>query len=102
MPATYVHLSGADLDRKMLEKRGLVETLNSNGKTTLNPVTCSNCNCENSPTARFCSQCGIAFFLKDAMEAEAKKKDAVKLFDMILQDEELKNAITKKLLSNSA
>ncbi|VVC03601.1 Tyrosine recombinase XerA [Candidatus Burarchaeum australiense] len=102
MPATYVHLSGADLDRKMLEKRGLVETLNSNGKTTLNPVMCSNCHCENSSTARFCAQCGIAFFLKDAMEAEAKKKDAVKLFDAILQDEELKQAITKKLLAGSA
>lgn len=100
MPATYVHLSGADLDKKMLEKHGIVEKTTCQEKNELKPLLCKNCGCENSATARFCSQCGIAFFIKDAMEEEQKKKDAVKLFEAILKDDELKNAVMKKLLEN--
>lgn len=102
MPATYVHLSGADVDKKMLEKRGLLQKDEENGKNDLKPIVCKNCNCENSPTARFCTQCGIAFYLKDAMDAEAKKKDAIKLLDAIWGDEELKIAIARKLIQGGA
>lgn len=99
MPATYVHLSGADVDKKMLEKRGMIESEAKNGNGNLKPILCANCNVENSPTARFCTQCGIAFFLKDAMQKEQEKKDAVKLFEAIMKDEELKKAIVQRLTS---
>lgn len=99
MPATYVHLSGADVDKKMLEKRGLLEG-NSNTKVNeLQMVTCKNCRFENSPTARFCTQCGIAFFIKDAMNIELKKKDAVEMMDDIFNDEEIKLALLRKILN---
>ena len=99
MPATYVHLSGADVDKKMLEKRGIIESEASNGNNHLKPVICANCKAENSATSRFCTQCGIAFFLKDAMNKDQEKKDAVKLFEAIMKDEGLKQAIMKNLES---
>lgn len=99
MPATYVHLSGADLDRKMLEKHGLVMSDSKKVKDEMKPIICKNCHCENSSTARFCGQCGIAFFLKDAMEKEQEKKDAAKLFEAIFKDEELKSLAMKKLMA---
>lgn len=101
MPATYVHLSGADLDRKMLEKHGLIMNESQKAKDELKPLICRNCSCENSSVARFCEQCGIAFYLKDAMEKEQEKKDAAKLFEAIFKDEELKSLAMKKLMASS-
>ena len=57
MPATYVHLSGADVDKKMLEKRGLLEKNNGNAKAVLEPIMCRNCHFQNSTTARLCTKC---------------------------------------------
>ncbi len=102
MPATYVHLSGADVDKKMLEKRGIIETEAKNGNDHLKPLICANCKAENAATARFCEQCGISFFIKDAMKREQEKKDAVKLFEAIMKDEELKQAIMKRLVSDKS
>ncbi len=99
MPATYVHLSGFDIDKKMLEKRGLLQTDQKNGSVELKPVVCRNCNCENSSTARFCTQCGIAFHIKDAMDAEMKTRDAAKLMEQVFNDEELRIAIARKMMN---
>jgi len=100
MPATYVHLSGADLDRKMLEKRGIIQTDDHRHENELKPVACRNCHCENSATARFCTQCGIAFNLKDAINADQEKQDAVKFIDAIFKNEEMKSLFAKKFLAS--
>ncbi len=97
MPATYVHLSGADLDRKMLQKRGLLVSNTNTQKDDLRPLICKNCARENSATARFCSQCGIAFFIKDAVKADQERKDGLKLLQVILDDAELKGKAERKL-----
>lgn len=89
MPSTYVHLSGADLDRKMLQKRGLTFESTNGKREELKPMLCKNCNKENSATGRFCSQCGIAFFIKDAVRADQERKDGLKLLKAILGDENL-------------
>jgi integrase/ribosomal protein L40E len=102
MPATYVHLSGADLDRKMLQKRGIISELGKKQKEELKPIICKNCNCENSATARFCSQCGIAFYIKDAIDKDTEKKDAIKLLDSILKDDDLKGILMKKVMEKQA
>jgi len=104
MPATYVHLSGADVDKKMLEKRGILQTEKGVAPEELKPVICKNCNCENPSTGKFCTQCGISFYIKDAMDAEIKKKEAIKLLEMVFKDDELKGIMAKKLLEgqNSA
>ena len=60
MPATYVHLSGGDIDRKILEKRGII----IRGEESLEPAhslrlrICPNCKEKNSPNANFCMVCG--------------------------------------------
>jgi len=101
MPATYVHLSGADVDKKMLQKRGIVEVQTSK-REELKPIICRNCNCENSATARFCTQCGIAFSLKGAFEAEKEKKDALKLIETMMKDDELKGMFMRKMQQEKA
>ncbi len=100
MPATYVHLSGADIDKKMLEKRGIIENKTKEIASDLTPVVCKNCSCQNSSTARFCTQCGIAFFIKDAMDADMKTRDAVKLMEQVFNDEELRIAIARKMITS--
>ena len=62
MPATYVHLSGGDIDRKILEKRGII----IHGEKSIEPAQslhlkiCPNCKEKNSPNANFCMVCGCA------------------------------------------
>ena len=101
MPSTYVHLSGADLDRKMLQKRGLTLDNSPQKAEELKPITCKNCQCENSSTARICTQCGIAFFIKDAVSADQKKTNAAKMFDLVMKDEDLKNLFAKKWMESA-
>jgi len=62
MPATYVHLSGADIDRKILEKRGILDR-NEERPDAAEPLhikICANCKEKNSPNANFCMVCGSA------------------------------------------
>ncbi|MCX6771088.1 MAG: tyrosine-type recombinase/integrase [Candidatus Micrarchaeota archaeon] len=69
MPATYVHLSGADIDRKILEKRGILNR-NEESQDVAEPLhakICANCNEKNSPNANFCMVCGSAISSQAAL-----------------------------------
>ncbi len=61
MPATYVHLSGGDIDRKILEKRGIIiRGEECEKEQPLRLKMCQNCKEKNSPNANFCMVCGAA------------------------------------------
>ena len=101
MPATYVHLSGADIDKKMLENRGLLNKGDEKSRNELAAIVCKNCHCQNSATARYCTQCGIAFYIKDAMETELKRKETLKLIDEAFDDEEMRIAMARKIMQSN-
>ena len=69
MAEVYVHLSGADIEKKVLEKNGL---LNGNGddpdKDILKPKQCPRCKEINPNTARFCHVCSMSLDLKAGVE----------------------------------
>lgn len=73
MPATYVHLSGGDIDRKMLEKRGIIVRGEEYEKEQpLRLKICSNCKEKNSPNANFCMVCGSAISSSEAIRNTQK------------------------------
>ncbi len=85
MAGVYVHLSGADVEKKMLEKRGLLQPEDKEEDMVLTPRPCPR-KCTQikdgkeqvilySATDKFCTKCGMALDLKTAMELEDSQKD---------------------------
>lgn len=65
MAAVYVHLTGGDIEKKILEKNGLtLDKDNDPDKDTLKPRECPRCNKVNPNTARFCYVCGMNLDIK--------------------------------------
>jgi integrase len=75
MPEVYVHLSGGDVERKMLEKAGFVEDTD-NKETSLQPIECPRCKNMNPYNALFCSTCSMALTKSAAMTIETKSQEA--------------------------
>ena len=74
--ATYVHLSGRDMDKAVLEMHGLVEE--GKEKSKLLPIICPRCNIKNDPAAKFCSGCSLGLDEKSVMEYDKQKELATK------------------------
>ena len=59
MPAIYLHLSGADVEKKVLQKAGLI-TDDSMSEKKLDPVQCPRCRTINTHDSMFCRMCSAA------------------------------------------
>ena len=57
MPATYIHLSGADVKKKILQKAGLQEAEVPAGERPLDPVKCPRCGLLNQKGFYTCARC---------------------------------------------
>ncbi|MCK5581362.1 MAG: tyrosine-type recombinase/integrase [Candidatus Omnitrophica bacterium] len=73
MAGVYVHLSGGDIEKKMLEKNGLIDKTDNPEKDILKPKECPRCKEINPNTAKFCNICGMALELLAVIEVESKK-----------------------------
>jgi integrase len=60
MPATYIHLSGADVKKKILQKAGLVEPDKPAGERPLDPIKCPRCETLNATDSVYCKRCSFA------------------------------------------
>lgn len=82
MPKTYIHLSGGDVDRKMLELNGkLPDKAKENGKTK--PKTCRLCGEANSATNKFCFKCGRPLEEKAVTELMKVEQEAENAFNKL-------------------
>jgi len=71
MPGIYVSLSGGEVEKKMLEKAGLLTREEARAEVdVLKPRDCPRCKENNPSTARFCYRCGMALDLETAMKIE--------------------------------
>jgi integrase/recombinase XerD len=70
MAGIYVHLSGADIDKKMLEKYGLLDKNDDPDKDTLKPKECPKCKEVNPNTAKFCYVCCMLLDMKVTAKIE--------------------------------
>ncbi len=57
MPATYIHLSGADVKKKILQKAGVAEAEVPAGERPLDPTKCPRCGLLNPKGYYTCSRC---------------------------------------------
>ncbi|MFH1588858.1 MAG: site-specific integrase [Candidatus Diapherotrites archaeon] len=76
MPKIYIHLSGADIDKKMLQLHDLIEEKEAKKKDILEPKQCPRCKEKNPSTSKFCYKCSMVLDLDTAMKLEEyREKD---------------------------
>ena len=96
MAATYVHLSGRDVDNAILKLHGLAQT--ENGKEDKMKVrSCQRCKEHNSPIAKFCIRCGLPLDENFIAKVETERKNADNLMNRLMEDQEFKELMIKKI-----
>lgn len=95
--ATYVHLSGADVDKRMLEINGLTKKEEPKDNP-LRPRKCPRCKKQNPATARFCIDCAAALDLQTALEVDAKREKMDSVMNELMEDPEVQKLIIKKVV----
>ncbi|MFH1396622.1 MAG: tyrosine-type recombinase/integrase [archaeon] len=103
MPATYVHMSGREVDNAILMMNG-IKTDESRSENKLIPQICPRCDMINSHGSKHCNKCGGILDLKYAMEMETQKSQEITkrrsfdlLMDALLEDDIIKNRIKEKM-----
>ncbi|VVC02802.1 Tyrosine recombinase XerA [Candidatus Burarchaeum australiense] len=95
MAATYVHLSGRDVDSTLLQLYSLKEKPEEK-EAKLDLRICSRCKERNSPTQSFCGKCGNPF--DERLVINDPNTQANGLMNLLIQDAEVKKLLVKKML----
>ena len=88
MAATYVHLSGRDVDNAVLAANG-IKTQQKELESKLKVKSCPKCRMSNTPDASYCSRCGCAMSIELAMQQEKDKENLHELFNEWIKNKEL-------------
>ena len=86
MPATYVHLSGRDVDDKILEIEG-VKSREKEKEDELRPKQCPRCQYINSPVSRYCGRCGTILDEGERIKMEMESMEFTKQFPDLAMDD---------------
>jgi len=86
MASIYVHLSGRDVDKAILEHYGRTPEEPKTATSDLTPRTCPRCSFENSATARFCARCSCALDPKVATELLETAKRGDELTARVIEE----------------
>lgn len=87
--ATYVHISGRNIDDALLKMYGLKE------KVDEETVFCPRCKSANDVVSRYCNKCGLPFGLDVALKAEKERGKYDDLMSKLMEDEGVRDAISK-------
>jgi len=71
MPATYIHLSGDDVDKKQLIVAGFKDEETDEVQDDIKPVECPRCKTKNAHDAKYCSTCSMVLDMKTAIDEDA-------------------------------
>jgi ribosomal protein L40E len=94
MAATYVHLSGRDVDSTLLQMYSLKDKpVEKEPKLDLR--ICGRCKERNSPTQSFCGKCGNPF--DERLLLVDQNKQANELMNALIQDPEVKEFLARKV-----
>jgi len=96
MASVYVHLSGRDIDKAILQVYGITQD-----EKKEEVIICPRCLKENSLVSRFCLSCGMPLELRAAVEMEEKRAkidEKLEWLIEILEDAEVQEIIARKRL----
>lgn len=97
MPAVYVHLSGRDIDKRMLEISGVKEALEEKGAPSpLEPKVCPRCQYKNPADSKYCARCSLVLDLKTALELDQERQKIDDVMTLALDDPEVQKLLLEK------
>jgi integrase/recombinase XerD len=100
MAATYVHLSGRDVDNALLALNGI--GIKNNGQDeNFKGIVCPRCKNRNSPTSKFCNVCGSGLDLKSTLELEETMEWEDKVMNDLVKMPEVQSYL-KQMLRQTA
>ncbi|MCP1661869.1 site-specific recombinase XerD [Methanocalculus sp. AMF5] len=70
MPETYIHLSGVDVEKKILRAEGFLQDEDQERDQAMRPIKCPRCKTLNSPNRWFCKNCTMTLRIEAANEIE--------------------------------
>lgn len=101
MAATYVHLSGRDVDRAILALNG-VALGDEKAEPSLRPQRCLRCQAVNPPAHRYCATCGLPLNEQSAVKltqpAGADDERLHEALDRLLEQAEFRRDLVRRLL----
>jgi site-specific recombinase XerD len=100
MAATYVHLSGRDVDNAILKLHGIQDEQEEKEKDTLEPKACPRCELSNEATNQFCSRCGLPLDDKSATEMlkdDMNQEKTGQLVTQLLKDHQIRDMLMSKI-----
>ena len=97
MAATYVHLSGRDVDGALLKLHGLKPDDGQSRRETLKPRKCPRCRSANSAEMRFCGRCRMPLDLQVALAGEADTAACDDLLSAVVRDPDVRALLQQKL-----
>ncbi len=83
MPEVYIHLSGADVERKFLENAGFIDDTPDPADTALEPRQCPRCKNLNAHDALYCATCSMALVEEAARKVDESTEEAKKSADYL-------------------
>lgn len=95
MAATYVHLSGRDVDSTLLQMYSMKD-VPVQKEVKLDIRTCQRCKEKNSPTQTFCGKCGNPLDERQLLEDPNKKPN--ELMNALIEDKEVKELLVRKIV----
>ena len=81
MSATYVHMSGRDIDNALLKLYGKLTDEEDDDY-----VKCPRCGESNDLPKRFCGRCGLPFDLEDVIEKEEERQKYDGMMSKIMKE----------------
>lgn len=94
MAATYVHLSGRNIDNALLKLNGIkTEAEVDQEEHPLKIQRCTRCDEVNPPTNRFCSKCGVPLNLKTAIELENERRATDEIMNVLFEDATFRKSV---------
>lgn len=98
--ATYVHLSGRDLNDAVLEMYGIKRIEDRVEK--FKPIECPRCGIKNDPAAKFCNSCSLGLDEKTMIEYDNKKDIFIKTglnIHELIKDNDFKTGLLNLLVN---
>ena len=95
-PATYVHLSGRNVDDAILRLNGL-QPEGEDGELPLKPLCCPRCDTQNTNNAAFCRRCGLPFSEASVLEVEDQRSQWDDLMSQLVADPEVQSLLARKI-----
>lgn len=101
---TYIHLSGADIDDKLLKIGGVkTEDMQTPTETATTPKDCPRCQTRNPSAAKYCFKCGAVLDLKTAVDGEQTRADAMtRLMEIITENPDVLEQLKSGIVSRDA